>query len=240
MISRKIMIIVIACLTIGIFLIGSCIVGEWYLTSEVTFRQWIVGASGIRYILGLVGSFASSLVSASVFLIGVEFIIEKTKNQEDEERRINILRDSISKEMRVDSKKCLEKLNFYENKEALLINQFFAGCDFGDMTLDGENFSGTNFEGACFTNASMIGANLTGCILIKADLKNAKLSYADFTNASIDILTLEQAHSLWKAKMPNGSYYDGRYNLIGDIEMAKKMGYDLSDMNQFKQFYELE
>lgn len=238
--SRKIMIIVIACLTIGIFLIGSCIVGEWYLTSEVTFRQWIVGASGIRYILGLIGSFASSLVSASVFLIGVEFIIEKTKNQEDEERRINILRDSISKEMRVDSKKCLEKLNFYENKEALLINQFFAGCDFGDMTLDGEKFSGTNFEGACFTNASMIGANLTGCILIKADLKNAKLSYADFTNASIDILTLEQAHSLWKAKMPNGSYYDGRYNLIGDIEMAKKMGYDLSDMNQFKQFYELE
>lgn len=240
MISKKIMIIVIACLTIGIFLIGGCIVGEWYLTSEVTFRQWIVGASGIRYVLGLIGSFAASLVSASVFLVGVEFIIEKTKNQEDEEKRISILRDSISKEMRVNSKECLDKLNTYDNKEALLTNQFFAGCDFEEMVLDGENFSGTNFEGACFINASMIGADLTGCILMKADFTNAKLSYADFTNASIDILILEHAHSLWKAKMPNGSYYDGRFNLVGDLEMAKKMGYDLSDVNQYNQFYELK
>ena len=90
----------------------------------------------------------------------IEYIFEKTKNQEDEEKRISILRDSISKEMRVNSKECLDKLNTYDNKEALLTNQFFAGCDFEEMVLDGENFSGTNFEGACFINASIIGALL--------------------------------------------------------------------------------
>ena len=40
--------------------------------------------------------------------------------------------------------------------------------------------------------------------------------------------------------MPNGSYYDGRFNLVGDLKKEKKMGYDLSDVNQYNQFYELK
>ena len=240
MISKKIVVIVTACISIGLSIIVACTVSEWYITSDVSFMQWVKSSDGIRYILGFVGNFAVSLISASVFLIGVQFIIEKTRNKESEDRKISFLRNNISKEMRENSEECLKKIKSYENREMLLRNQYFVECNFKAKMLDGENFSGTNFKGACFVDASLVGAILTRCILDGVNFEGSKLSFADFTSASVDVSTLKVAHSLWKATMPDGSRYDGRFNLRGDLETAKKMGYNLLDAKQHEKFYEQE
>ncbi len=237
MISKKTVIIVIISMVIGILLFGCCIVAEWYLSSDTTFIKWFISTEGLNYILKFAEDFAVSLISASVFLLGVELIIEKNKNKETENNKLDFSRDWVSKNMLKDAKECFEKINTYENRDLLLTNQFFAGCNFKDLTLDSENFSKTNFTGASFQNTSLIGTDFTNCILDNADFSGANASYAVFLQAKIDMNALQKAHSLWNATMPDGSLYSGIYNLDGDNELARRMGYDLSDHEQRKLFY---
>ncbi len=80
--------------------------------------------------------------------------------------------------------------------------------------------------------ADLSKANLAGAQLDRADLHGANFSLANLEGADLFKTNLLNAHNLTEqqlatckrligATMPDGSIYDGRYNLAGDIEFMK-------------------
>jgi uncharacterized protein YjbI with pentapeptide repeats len=92
----------------------------------------------------------------------------------------------------------------------------------------------------CRTNLSR--AKLNRANLRKADFSEAVLSSADMFKADLQNarnLTPEQlseAKRLWGAVMPDGTTYDGRYNLEGDLEFAKWGRVDLNSAEAMAEF----
>ena len=137
------------------------------------------------------------------------------------------------------------------------LNQaFLISCN-----LDGNSFSGADLRRVSFSFASLrettwFEADLQGAFLDHADLTNATLSMhavdthfaeADLTGATLSNANLSGAkvrheqlrkvRSLWKAKMPNGELYDGRYNLQSDVELFLKYSRNPNDSQEWATFY---
>jgi uncharacterized protein YjbI with pentapeptide repeats len=83
-------------------------------------------------------------------------------------------------------------------------------------------FANCSFKGAELHGAACDGASLVGC---------------DFTDAHIDETVLQRAQRLRGCTLPDGTRYDGRYNLPGDRQDAANYRYNLDDPEQRKQFY---
>lgn len=124
-----------------------------------------------------------------------------------------------------------------------------------DGSLVGVNLSGANLEGARLSHAnleraSLYRVNLCDATLYQANLHRAKLVGADLRGASLFKANLDQvylqganlegacnltdaqlaqAYRLKGAIMPDGSRYDGRLNLRGDVQAAQKKGIDTGD-----------
>jgi uncharacterized protein YjbI with pentapeptide repeats len=95
--------------------------------------------------------------------------------------------------------------------------------------------------------AQLFRANLTGAKLTRANLRNANFSEAILSNADLFKADLQNARNLthkqlalvkrlWGAIMPDGTSYDGRYNLAGDLEFAKWGRVDVSDPQAMADF----
>lgn len=89
--------------------------------------------------------------------------------------------------------------------------------DLHQAHLQDANLSMVNFSRAKLSRANLMGADLSKANLQNADLFKAQLSEVRNLNPE----QLKQAQRLFGATMPDGSTYDGRYNLPGDIELAK-------------------
>jgi hypothetical protein len=89
------------------------------------------------------------------------------------------------------------------------------GADLSMANLSGAKLTRTNLEGA-----NLSAANLRGADLFKADLREAR-------NVTLD--QLAQAKRLCFATMPDGTPYDGRFNLPGDLELARWGKVDTAD-----------
>jgi len=96
--------------------------------------------------------------------------------------------------------------------------------DFSQVDCTGANLSSARLSGTFvevdFCSADFQGANLSGASLINVDLRDAR-------NVSDD--QLRQASRLRGTLMPDGSRYDGRFDLAGDREDAPKAGVDPDD-----------
>ncbi len=79
----------------------------------------------------------------------------------------------------------------------------------------------------------MHGANLSNARLTGADLYKANLR--DARNLTDD--QLSETNRLWGATMPDGSPYDGRYNLSGDLAFAQWAKVDVNDPKAMADFY---
>mgnify|MGYP000963431934 CR=1 FL=1 len=97
-------------------------------------------------------------------------------------------------------------------------------------------------------NISLQYANLRKGLLWLSDLEGADFYFAKLTNARLEKSNLKDAKNLTdeqlvsvrnlrKTIMPNGSYYDGRYNLEGDFWLANNEQVDISDDVQMASFY---
>lgn len=90
---------------------------------------------------------------------------------------------------------------------------------------------------ADLTGALMARVNLEGANLSQASLKNADLYKANLGSArNLTDAQLAQARRLYGAIMPNGSVYDGRYNLPGDLEFARWGRVDSHDQQAMANF----
>lgn len=95
------------------------------------------------------------------------------------------------------------------------------------------NLSQADLEGARLSNANLYGADLSGTNLKGASLINTNLYFA----RNLRDEQLAQARSLWGSKMPDGSIYDGRFNLSGDLEVARAGLIDVGDQEAMARFY---
>lgn len=117
------------------------------------------------------------------------------------------------------------------------------GADLMKAKLDGVDFHQANLENAdlrmCDLRISkMVRANLQGANLSEADLTRADLYKADLRGAhNLTGVQLSKVKRLMGARMPDGQYYDGRFNLPGDLALAEWGKIDIHDPGQMANFY---
>jgi len=97
--------------------------------------------------------------------------------------------------------------------------------DLHQANLEGADLRLANLSHAKLTRANLQGANLSRTNLDDADLFKANLmGTKNLTNEQ-----LMQAKRLCFATMPDGHPYDGRFNLVGDLEFARWGKIDVDD-----------
>ena len=98
-------------------------------------------------------------------------------------------------------------------------------ADLHQAQLERADLSMADLSGAKLTRTNLRGANFS-----EADLRKADLFKADLREAiNLSDEQLSQVKRLSFAVMPDGSPYDGRYNLQGDLEFARWGRVDADD-----------
>jgi hypothetical protein len=113
-----------------------------------------------------------------------------------------------------------------------LLGADLKGVDLHQAHLEWADLSMADLSDAKLTRASLQGANLSETNLTGADLFKANLQGA----RNVSGAQLASAHRLWGAIMPDGSSYDGRYNLAGDLEFARWGRIDINDPQAMADF----
>ncbi|MBK8900266.1 MAG: pentapeptide repeat-containing protein [Anaerolineaceae bacterium] len=102
-----------------------------------------------------------------------------------------------------------------------------------DGTLRGINLRWANLQ-----DAYLEGANLPDTNLFRARLKGAHLQWSNLEGAKgLKDEQLVHLHNLRGAAMPDGTIYDGRYNLKRDLSWMQHSGVDRSDPEAVAGFY---
>lgn len=118
------------------------------------------------------------------------------------------------------------------------------GVDLLDAHLEGADLLGAQLQSANLEMANLLGAdlrhaNLEGARLYRANLQAASLVETNLTRAAVVEGELLYACTLKEAIMPDGSRYDGRLSLEGDIERAQLNGLDPSKPEEMAKWYEV-
>jgi uncharacterized protein YjbI with pentapeptide repeats len=132
-----------------------------------------------------------------------------------------------------------------------------------DSTLNGlglrhAHLDTADLSGACLQRADLSMADMRWTDLSRVDLQDAKLNNTNLYRANMDQVNLTgayliranlqsvsnlgekalmKANALFGATMPDGSIYDGRFNLPGDLQMARFRKIDLDDVHAMASFY---
>ncbi|MBN1313633.1 MAG: pentapeptide repeat-containing protein [Anaerolineae bacterium] len=105
--------------------------------------------------------------------------------------------------------------------------------------LEGTNLTEANLRGADLSVAELSRANLRGADLRGADLTEASLVEVDLKEALITDGQLALVDALTGAILPDGSRYNGRFNLDGDLANAEYTGIDVNDAEQMALWYDV-
>ncbi len=154
-------------------------------------------------------------------------------------------------------------------ESAFLLGANLQGADLGKATMKKASFGSYIPEGVNFTllsyldkvgrknldrdqpddvnlrNANLYKANLEQADLMSADLTGADLAYANLTKATqghyrlLPYEKLAKVNRLYHATMPDGSKYDGRLNLKGDIDFARTAGTNIEDAQAMADWYDV-
>lgn len=158
----------------------------------------------------------------------------------------------------------VRKLRSPDNKQVLqaveelrahgwLEDEALEGADLRYSHLQGADLYGANLQGADLrrahlqlvnlTKANLKGARLTCANLYSADFSSTRLDGANLFKANLQAarnlsdIQLANVKSLWGAIMPDGSLYDGRFSLEGDLEFARAGNIDTEDPVAMESFY---
>jgi uncharacterized protein YjbI with pentapeptide repeats len=119
----------------------------------------------------------------------------------------------------------------------------FQRADLENANLKGTDLRMAHLQMANLTEANLCGACLSSANLYGADLRRTKLDGANLFKANLQGVRnigkeqLTQVKSLWGATMPDGTLYDGCFNLQGDIEFALAGHVDIHDPRAMSAFY---
>lgn len=169
---------------------------------------------------------SSELVSIAVTVLIIDRLSER--------REIKLMKSRLIREMKSN-----------DNSTALKAVGELRGLGWlSDGSLKNNEMWSANLEAAILHKSDLSfvdfgRANLRSSDLREAKLKDTVLTEVDFTNARIRPSQLVEARALRDAIMPDGTKYDGRFNLLGDINRARKKGIDPSSPNDMADYYHI-
>lgn len=102
-----------------------------------------------------------------------------------------------------------------------------------DANLQGSDLRGANMRHADLHNANLAQARFSRTILEGADISEARLQGA----RSLTDEQLQEVSALRNATLPDGTLYNGRFHLAGDLKVAKELALDLTDCLAMAEFY---
>lgn len=111
-------------------------------------------------------------------------------------------------------------LRYVHLQGADLYKANFQGADLSMANLQGADLSMANLQEADLSMTNLQGADLSMANLRDADLRKANLWGA----RNLKDEQIAQAKRLWGATLPDGSPYDDRFNLAGDVEFVRARG----------------
>jgi uncharacterized protein YjbI with pentapeptide repeats len=118
-------------------------------------------------------------------------------------------------------------------QSADLMTADLCNVDFHQANLDYSDLSKAKLNGAKLTRASLQGVNFDHTDLTNADLYKVNLRGArNLTDAQ-----LVTANELLGSTMPDGKVYNGRFNLVGDLGLARWAKVDVNDPAKWAEFY---
>ncbi len=212
-------------LILGALLVGALIPSS--LSLAIT-RDWP----------GLLLNLGSEMGGAFITFILLDLIIASRDQKEARERKLGDLKARLT-----------HKLGSSLNTEARRAAEELRMLGWlTDGTLEGVELIGANLEGvdlrrAVLRGARLYRANLQGARLYEADLRGAFLTGADLSGATMGRVRLDgaylaganlkdcarlprgalaRANRLKGATLPDGSRYDGCYQLPGDLRELRK------------------
>lgn len=113
-----------------------------------------------------------------------------------------------------------------------------SGASLPAANLHRANLSDANLQQADIQGADLLDANLQGANLHRANLRGANLQGANLEGAQFTTdRQLSQALKLWRATLPDGSRYDGRFDLAADGQEARGHGVDSYDPALMARWY---
>jgi hypothetical protein len=118
-----------------------------------------------------------------------------------------------------------------------------AGADLRDAQLRRADLTKAQLSGAILADANLqeaclSGADLSGASMCGADLRGARLTKVKLLGVwDLSEYHLAKASRLRGAKMPDGSVYDGRFNLEGDLKDARILHVQIDDPQAMAAFY---
>lgn len=114
-----------------------------------------------------------------------------------------------------------------------LMKADFANVDFHQAHLEWTDLRMADLRSAKLTRVNLTGSNLSGADLTRADLYKANLRGAQ----NLTDEQLSKVRRLWGAIMPDGTPYDGRFNLQADIELARWAKIDPENVELMADFF---
>ena len=118
-------------------------------------------------------------------------------------------------------------------QNAALKNADLCYTDFHQAILDDADLSFAKLQAAKLNRASLRGVNLEGTDLTNADMYKVNLRGA----LNLTEEQLSKLNELFGSIMPDGSVYDGRFNLFGDLERARWAKVKIDDPKSMAEFY---
>jgi hypothetical protein len=106
-----------------------------------------------------------------------------------------------------------------------------------DASLFSASLQGASLKNADLQGAELRRADLQRAVLLEANLRGAELWYANLQEADVADVQLVQTDCLRGATMPDGSHYDGRFNLTRDVGWARGEGIGPNDPKAMAGFY---
>jgi hypothetical protein len=105
--------------------------------------------------------------------------------------------------------------------------------DLHQANLDDADLSGAKLQAAKLNRASLRGANLAEADLTNADMYKVNLrGVRNLTDEQ-----LSKMNELFGSIMPNGTVYEGRFNLFGDLARARWAKVKIDDPKSMAEFY---
>ncbi len=174
---------------------------------------------------------------------------ERAREQEQEQKR-SLLRRMASS-VNAEAKRACEELRDHGwLTDGTCAEANFTKADLKDAYLSRADLSNTRMYRADLRGANLYKANLSGAKLNGADFRGAQMAFIDLTDANMPGCNLEGVEGLNDASlcltrglkgttMPDGTRYDGRFNLDADIQSAfANMGIDdIQDEEKMAEYY---
>lgn len=237
-----------ACVLVGAVSWAGSVLWQWHIAVSnhaamatlAGLLKWLSGA-GRATLIGLLSNLGTSLIGAALFLFMVQRTLDHRRERQVEYGRLSQETNRLLERLRLGGDVATVALTDLRASGALRIGmlegQQLRGVNLSKQDLSGAQLEGSDLSDSDLREALFVGAILRGARLERVQLGSADLSWADLTGAHVDDEVLRTASSLWRCTLPDGSTYDGKWNLPGEVTAAERYGVNLADPTERREFF---